>query len=123
MERFAFKGVASNLVTYLTDVMGMSNSSAAKYVNGWVGIYVDAAAHSGHTRRLLLGQILHNFRLFCALCCGEFNISAVDDTISRLASSSISSFVVFVYSSVHAGCVCISTPAYALFVDSLTTYQ
>ncbi|KAL0450623.1 UNVERIFIED_CONTAM: protein NRT1/ PTR FAMILY 5.9 [Sesamum latifolium] len=37
MERFAFKGVASNLVTYLTDVMGMSNSSAAKYVNGWVG--------------------------------------------------------------------------------------
>ncbi|KAL2240479.1 protein NRT1/ PTR FAMILY 5.8 [Sesamum indicum] len=37
MERFAFKGVASNLVTYLTDVMGMSNSSAAKYVNGWMG--------------------------------------------------------------------------------------
>ncbi|GFP83880.1 protein nrt1/ ptr family 5.8 [Phtheirospermum japonicum] len=37
MERFAFKGVASNLVTYLTDVMKMSNSSAAKYVNSWVG--------------------------------------------------------------------------------------
>ncbi|GER29453.1 major facilitator superfamily protein [Striga asiatica] len=37
MERFAFKGVASNLVTYLTDVMGMSNSSAAKFVNSWVG--------------------------------------------------------------------------------------
>lgn len=37
MERFAFKGVASNLVTYLTDVMGMSNSSAAKFVNNWVG--------------------------------------------------------------------------------------
>ncbi|XP_073057439.1 protein NRT1/ PTR FAMILY 5.8-like [Primulina eburnea] len=37
MERFAFKGVASNLVSYLTDVMEMSNSSAAKYVNSWVG--------------------------------------------------------------------------------------
>ncbi|KAK6155153.1 hypothetical protein DH2020_009401 [Rehmannia glutinosa] len=37
MERFAFKGVASNLVTYLTDVMNMSNSSAAKFVNSWVG--------------------------------------------------------------------------------------
>ncbi|GAB4836602.1 hypothetical protein Ancab_001514 [Ancistrocladus abbreviatus] len=37
MERFAFKGVASNLVTYLTDVMKMSNSSAAKAVNSWCG--------------------------------------------------------------------------------------
>ncbi|XAR71199.1 hypothetical protein NMG60_11028356 [Bertholletia excelsa] len=37
MERFAFKGVASNLVTYLTDVVKMSNSSAAKTVNGWCG--------------------------------------------------------------------------------------
>ncbi|KAM7267484.1 hypothetical protein ACFE04_009650 [Oxalis oulophora] len=37
MERFAFKGVASNLVTYLTDVVKMSNSSAAKMVNTWCG--------------------------------------------------------------------------------------
>lgn len=37
MERFAFKGVASNLVTYLTDVMKMSNSAAAKTVNSWCG--------------------------------------------------------------------------------------
>ncbi|KAJ0110721.1 hypothetical protein Patl1_02668 [Pistacia atlantica] len=36
-ERFAFKGVASNLVTYLTDVVKMSNSSAAKTVNSWCG--------------------------------------------------------------------------------------
>ncbi|GMP30409.1 hypothetical protein CsSME_00005089 [Camellia sinensis var. sinensis] len=38
MERFAFKGVASNLVSYLTDVMKMSNSSAAKTVNSWCGV-------------------------------------------------------------------------------------
>lgn len=37
MERFAFKGVASNLVTYLTDIVDMSNSSAAKTVNSWCG--------------------------------------------------------------------------------------
>ncbi|XP_058753856.1 protein NRT1/ PTR FAMILY 5.8-like [Vicia villosa] len=37
IERFAFKGVASNLVTYLTDVVNLSNSSAAKMVNSWVG--------------------------------------------------------------------------------------
>ncbi|KAK4281061.1 hypothetical protein QN277_012600 [Acacia crassicarpa] len=37
IERFAFKGVASNLVTYLTDVIKMSNSSAAKMVNSWCG--------------------------------------------------------------------------------------
>ncbi|XP_052195610.1 protein NRT1/ PTR FAMILY 5.8-like [Diospyros lotus] len=38
MERFAFKGVAANLVTYLTDVMKMSNSSAAKTVSSWNGV-------------------------------------------------------------------------------------
>ncbi|XP_044501534.1 protein NRT1/ PTR FAMILY 5.9-like [Mangifera indica] len=36
-ERLAFKGVASNLVTYLTDVVKMSNSLAAKTVNSWCG--------------------------------------------------------------------------------------
>ncbi|KAI3985189.1 hypothetical protein MKX01_015123 [Papaver californicum] len=38
VERFAFKGVASNLVTYLTEVLKMSNSTAAKTVNIWAGI-------------------------------------------------------------------------------------
>ncbi|CAA7038671.1 unnamed protein product [Microthlaspi erraticum] len=37
MERYAFKGVASNLVTYLTDEVKMSNSRAAKTVNTWAG--------------------------------------------------------------------------------------
>ncbi|XP_077237895.1 protein NRT1/ PTR FAMILY 5.8-like [Tasmannia lanceolata] len=38
VERFAYKGVASNLVTYLTDVTKMSTSSAAKSVNSWCGV-------------------------------------------------------------------------------------
>ncbi|KAF8083233.1 hypothetical protein N665_0787s0015 [Sinapis alba] len=37
IERYAFKGVASNLVTYLTDVAKMSNSRAATTVNTWSG--------------------------------------------------------------------------------------
>ncbi|XP_031114711.1 protein NRT1/ PTR FAMILY 5.8-like isoform X1 [Ipomoea triloba] len=37
MERFTFKGVASNMVTYLTEVVKMSNSAAAKMVNNWCG--------------------------------------------------------------------------------------
>lgn len=37
MERFTFKGVASNMVTYLTEVVQMSNSAAAKMVNNWCG--------------------------------------------------------------------------------------
>ncbi|GAB2222801.1 hypothetical protein Droror1_Dr00016928 [Drosera rotundifolia] len=38
MERVVFKGVASNLVTYLTDIAKMSNSKAAKTVNVWCGL-------------------------------------------------------------------------------------
>lgn len=38
VERFAYKGVASNLVTYLMDVVKMSTSSAAKTVSSWSGV-------------------------------------------------------------------------------------
>ncbi|KAI3500828.1 hypothetical protein L1887_36654 [Cichorium endivia] len=37
MERFVFKGLACNLVTYLTDVMKMTNSSAARTISIWLG--------------------------------------------------------------------------------------
>uniref|UniRef100_A0A1D1Y8S2 Putative peptide/nitrate transporter At5g14940 n=1 Tax=Anthurium amnicola TaxID=1678845 RepID=A0A1D1Y8S2_9ARAE len=38
VERFAYKGVASNLVTYLTDVMKLGTAAAAKSVNNWCGV-------------------------------------------------------------------------------------
>lgn len=38
MERFAYKGVASNLLSYLTDHVKMSTSSAAKSVSTWSGV-------------------------------------------------------------------------------------
>uniref|UniRef100_M8BM88 Peptide transporter PTR5 n=1 Tax=Aegilops tauschii TaxID=37682 RepID=M8BM88_AEGTA len=38
VERFAFKGVASNMVNYLTGVVGMSTAAAAQSVSAWVGI-------------------------------------------------------------------------------------
>ncbi|RWV80559.1 hypothetical protein BHE74_00030978 [Ensete ventricosum] len=37
VERFAYKGVASNLLSYLTDHVKMSTSSAAKSVSTWSG--------------------------------------------------------------------------------------
>ncbi|KAI3799177.1 hypothetical protein L1987_34467 [Smallanthus sonchifolius] len=37
IERFVFKGVGSNLVIYLTEVMQMTSSSAAQTVNSWTG--------------------------------------------------------------------------------------
>ncbi|GJN29169.1 hypothetical protein PR202_gb17366 [Eleusine coracana subsp. coracana] len=38
VERFAYKGVSSNLVTYLTGVVGMSPAAAAKSVSAWSGV-------------------------------------------------------------------------------------
>ncbi|EAZ36431.1 hypothetical protein OsJ_20761 [Oryza sativa Japonica Group] len=38
MERLAYKGVGSNLVTYLTEVVEMSTSAAAKSVSAWSGV-------------------------------------------------------------------------------------
>ncbi|KAJ6810976.1 protein NRT1/ PTR FAMILY 5.8-like [Iris pallida] len=38
VERFAYKGVASNLVTFLTNEAKMSTSSAAKSVSAWSGL-------------------------------------------------------------------------------------
>ncbi|CAL9045679.1 unnamed protein product [Musa banksii] len=38
VERFAYKGVASNLLSYLTGHVKMSTSSAAKSVSTWIGV-------------------------------------------------------------------------------------
>ena len=38
VERFVYKGIASNIVTFLTDVVKMSTSSAAKIVSTWNGV-------------------------------------------------------------------------------------
>lgn len=37
-ERFTFYGVLGNLVTYFTNVLGQTISTAAKNVNTWVGV-------------------------------------------------------------------------------------
>ncbi|KAL6605866.1 hypothetical protein ACP70R_041519 [Stipagrostis hirtigluma subsp. patula] len=38
VERFSNKGMSSNLVTYLTRVVGMSTSAAAKSISAWSGV-------------------------------------------------------------------------------------
>lgn len=37
-ERFAYYGLAGNLIQYLTNVLNESTATAAKNVNNWVGI-------------------------------------------------------------------------------------
>ncbi|GJY07131.1 proton-dependent oligopeptide transporter family protein [Tanacetum coccineum] len=36
-ERFAYYGVSSNLITYLTGSLGLSTATAAENVNAWTG--------------------------------------------------------------------------------------
>ncbi|KAI3846264.1 hypothetical protein MKW92_026197 [Papaver armeniacum] len=38
IERFTFKGIQSNLVTYLTEVVKMSTTAAVRIVNVWFGV-------------------------------------------------------------------------------------
>lgn len=37
-ERFAFTGISSNLITYLTGSLGQSKAMAAENVNIWSGV-------------------------------------------------------------------------------------
>ncbi|EOA25405.1 hypothetical protein CARUB_v10018737mg, partial [Capsella rubella] len=37
-ERFAFYGLASNLITFLTNELGQSTATAAKQINTWIGV-------------------------------------------------------------------------------------
>ncbi|XP_010504249.1 PREDICTED: protein NRT1/ PTR FAMILY 5.4 [Camelina sativa] len=37
-ERFAFYGLASNLLTFLTNELGQSTATAAKQINTWIGV-------------------------------------------------------------------------------------
>ncbi|KAL0714391.1 hypothetical protein Bca4012_021370 [Brassica carinata] len=37
-ERFAFYGLASNLMTFLTNELGQSTATAAKHINTWLGV-------------------------------------------------------------------------------------
>ncbi|KAK6257963.1 hypothetical protein QUC31_001422 [Theobroma cacao] len=66
-ERFAYYGISSNLITYLTGPLGLSTSSAAENVNAWlgtdlllpfIGAYV-ADSFLGHYRTIFISSIIY----------------------------------------------------------------
>lgn len=66
-ERFAYYGVAGNLITYLTNVLGQTTTTAAKNVNVWRGVSAIfpvfgaflADSYLGRFRTILLSTIIY----------------------------------------------------------------
>ncbi|KAH0863125.1 hypothetical protein HID58_080336, partial [Brassica napus] len=75
-DGYAFKGVASNLLTYLTDVVKMRNSRAATTANTWSGFTFMLPLFSAHFTDLL-GQILHHPSLFFSLLFGQYHYTTL----------------------------------------------
>ncbi|GAV75265.1 PTR2 domain-containing protein [Cephalotus follicularis] len=66
-ERFAFYGVAGNLITYLTNDLHESTATAAKHVNTWVGVSsifpifgaLIADSYFGRFKTVLLASLIY----------------------------------------------------------------
>lgn len=55
-ERFAYYGVASNLITFLTDKLGQSTAEAAVNANAWGGVALLLPILGGFIADYLLGK-------------------------------------------------------------------
>jgi len=55
-ERFAYYGVSSNLITFLTDKLGQSTAAAAANVNAWTGVACLLPILGGFVADYLLGK-------------------------------------------------------------------
>ncbi|CAF1908990.1 unnamed protein product [Brassica oleracea var. botrytis] len=101
-ERFAYYGIASNLISYLTGPLGLSTAVAASNVNAWSGIacllpvlgaFV-ADAFLGRYRTIIIASLVYILGLaLLTLSACLVPISTPSEHIARVVSSSPSSLL------------------------------
>ncbi|CAN6844689.1 unnamed protein product [Brassica oleracea] len=101
-ERFAYYGIASNLISYLTGPLGLSTAVAASNVNAWSGIacllpvlgaFV-ADAFLGRYRTIIIASLVYILGLaLLTLSACLVPLSTPSEHIARVVSSSPSSLL------------------------------